>query len=160
MKKKILSLFLAASMIVGLAACGGKGSGDSAKKSGSDASSNGTLVACVTGFENKFSPFFSQNVDDTTVQEMTQIQMLYVDRESSPILNGMSDEGETIPFNGTDYTYKTPANIEVVENEDGSVDYNITMRDDLVQNKMVTNLLSSLVYICKTWDGKLKKFAS
>ena len=35
-----------------------------------------------------------------------------------------------------------------------------TMRDDLVQNKMVTNLLSSLVYICKTWDGKLKKFAS
>ena len=35
-----------------------------------------------------------------------------------------------------------------------------TMRDDLVQNKMVTNLLSSLVYICKTWDGELKKFSS
>ena len=35
-----------------------------------------------------------------------------------------------------------------------------TMRDDLVQNKMVTNLLSGLVYINKTWDGKLKKFIS
>ena len=35
-----------------------------------------------------------------------------------------------------------------------------TMRDDLVQNKMVTNLLSSLLYISKSWDGKLKQFVS
>ena len=33
-----------------------------------------------------------------------------------------------------------------------------TMRDDLVQNKMVTNLLSGLFYICKNWDEKLKTF--
>ena len=33
-----------------------------------------------------------------------------------------------------------------------------TMRDDLVQNKMVTNLLSGLLYICKNWDSKTKKF--
>ena len=30
-----------------------------------------------------------------------------------------------------------------------------TMKDDLVENKMITNLLSSLIYICKKWDGKL-----
>lgn len=154
MKKKILSLLLAATMILGLAACN-KGSGDSTKKSGS---SNGTLVACCSGFENKFSPFFSQNVDDTTVQEMTQIMMLYVDREASPILNGMSDEGETIPFNGTDYTYRTPANIEVVENEDGSVDYNITMRDDLVfsdgEPVTIDDFIFSLyVFSDPTYDG-------
>ena len=35
-----------------------------------------------------------------------------------------------------------------------------TMKDDLVQNKMVTNLLSSLLYINKNWDGKLKTFKS
>ena len=35
-----------------------------------------------------------------------------------------------------------------------------TMRDDLVQNKMVTNLLSGLLYICKNWDRQLKKFTS
>ena len=35
-----------------------------------------------------------------------------------------------------------------------------TMRDDLVQNKMVTNLLSGLLYISKNWDRKLKKFIS
>ena len=35
-----------------------------------------------------------------------------------------------------------------------------SMRDDLIQNKMVTNLLSSLVYVGKTWDSKLKSFNS
>ena len=35
-----------------------------------------------------------------------------------------------------------------------------TMRDDLVQNKMVTNLLSGLLYISKNWERKLKKFIS
>ena len=33
-----------------------------------------------------------------------------------------------------------------------------TMRDELVQNKMVTNLLSGMLYICKNWDTKTKKF--
>ena len=35
-----------------------------------------------------------------------------------------------------------------------------TMRDDLVQNKMVTNLLSGLLFLSKNWDRKLKKFIS
>ena len=35
-----------------------------------------------------------------------------------------------------------------------------SMRDDLVQNKMVTNLLSGLLFISKTWDTKLKIFKS
>ena len=33
-----------------------------------------------------------------------------------------------------------------------------TMRDELLQNKMVTNLLCGLLYVCKNWDTKLKKF--
>ena len=33
-----------------------------------------------------------------------------------------------------------------------------TMRDDLIQNKMVTNLLSSLNYVSNKWDKKTKKF--
>ena len=34
------------------------------------------------------------------------------------------------------------------------------LRDDLNQNKMVTNLLSSLMFISKSWDQKEKKFIS
>ena len=33
-----------------------------------------------------------------------------------------------------------------------------SMRDELMQNKMVTNMLSSLIYLVKTWDTKSKKF--
>ena len=35
-----------------------------------------------------------------------------------------------------------------------------SMRDELIQNKMVTNMLSSLIYVCKKWDTKIKKFNS
>ncbi len=33
-----------------------------------------------------------------------------------------------------------------------------SIRNDLIQNKMATNLLGGLLYISKTWDSKLKKF--
>jgi len=33
-----------------------------------------------------------------------------------------------------------------------------SMKDDLIQNKMVTNLLSSMIYLGKAWDSKLKNF--
>ena len=41
-------------------------------------------------------------------------------------------EGETRSYNGTDYTYNGPADMEVTENEDGTVYYDFTLRDDLV----------------------------
>lgn len=39
-------------------------------------------------------------------------------------------EGETRSYNGTDYTYNGPADMEVTENEDGTVYYDFTLRDD------------------------------
>jgi hypothetical protein len=35
-----------------------------------------------------------------------------------------------------------------------------SMKDEIMQNKMVTNMLSSLIYLVKTWDIKSKKFNS
>lgn len=93
-------------------------------------SADGTLVAAATGFENKFSPFFAQCADDQDVADMTQLYMLYTDRVSNPVLNAI--EGETREYNGTDYTYTGPADITVTENEDGTVFYDMKMRDDLV----------------------------
>ena len=56
----------------------------------------------------------------------------------------------------------TQVNIENIFAELNMVDDYIKccMRDDLIQNKMVTNLLSGLLYISKTWDSKLKNFKS
>ena len=56
----------------------------------------------------------------------------------------------------------TQLNVDNLFSELNMVDEYIkcTMRDDLVQNKMVTNLLSGLLYISKNWDRKLKRFTS
>ena len=56
----------------------------------------------------------------------------------------------------------TQLNVENIFAELHMVDDYIkcTMKDDLVQNKMVTNLLGSLLYISKNWDGKLKVFTN
>ena len=61
---------------------------------------------------------------------LTQGALLAADREGNVVRNGI--EGETIEYNGTEYTYYGMGDVEVVENEDGTVDYNLTMRDDVV----------------------------
>lgn len=90
---------------------------------------NDTLVISATGFENKFSPFFAASADDQDVADFVSLYMMGTDRLSEPVLNGI--EGETRSYNGTDYTYTGPADIKVTENADGTVYYDITMRDDL-----------------------------
>ena len=56
----------------------------------------------------------------------------------------------------------TQVNIENLFAELNMVDdyIKVSMRDELIQNKMVTNMLSALIYISKKWDSKLKKFNS
>lgn len=90
-----------------------------------------TIVATTDqGLEAKFSPFFASSAADNNIVGMTQLGLMGTDRVGDPVLKGI--EGETRSYNGTDYTYYGPADIEQVENDDGTVDYNITLRDDLV----------------------------
>lgn len=135
--KKLLALLLGLTMSASLlAGCGAKDDASTDDKANVedsaavDSAEEGTLVAAATGFENKFSPFFAQSADDQDVADFTQLYMMGVDRVSNPVLNGI--EGETRSYNGTDYTYYGPADIVVTENEDGTVYYDMTMRDDLV----------------------------
>lgn len=89
-----------------------------------------TLVYATSTFEQKFSTFFATTAYDMEVVDLTTGATLGADRGGAMILNGI--EGETREFNGTDYTYYSMANCEVVQNADGTVDYNLTMRDDIV----------------------------
>ncbi len=172
-KSKLLALLLAVCMCVGLLA----GCGDNAASTGSaapasapeaaagsdaaegvetSASNDGTLVAAATGFESKFSPFFAANVDDQMISNMTQVSLLTVDRVSNPVLSGI--EGETRTYNGTDYTYYGPADITVTENDDGTVYYDITMREDIQFSDGTTAdiddvIFSMYVYADPTYDG-------
>ena len=91
----------------------------------------GAVVYATATFGQKFSPFFNTTVYDREVVDLTQALLLAADRGGAILYNGGADEGETANYNGTDYTYKGAGNLEVVQNDDGSVDYNLTMRDVL-----------------------------
>lgn len=89
-----------------------------------------TLVASDNHYEGKFSPFFVQSAEDQHIVDLTQIGLVNPDRVGALVEKGI--EGETRSYNGTDYTYNGPADMEVTENEDGTVYYDFTLRDDLV----------------------------
>ena len=125
----LLGLVMCASTLVG---CGGSKDATDAPADNAATSTEeaGTLVLSATGFENKFSPFFANSADDMDIAEFVSLYMMTGDRVANPVLNGI--DGETRAYNGTDYTYYGPADIVVTENEDGTVYYDITMRDDLL----------------------------
>lgn len=119
---KKLALTLAAIMVIAcsLTGCGEK---ETVEESGK------TLVVGYAPFSSKFSPFFAITAYDQDVASLVSLSLCGSDREGNIVKNGI--EGEVIPYNGTDYTYYGIANLVVTENEDGTVYYDFTMRDDI-----------------------------
>ncbi len=120
------------------------------------------LVVGYSPFNSKFSPFFSETAYDQDVQAMTQLGLLTSDRTGAIILKGI--EGETIPYNGTDYTYYGPADLVITENEDGSVYYDFTLRDDIKfsdgEKLTIDDVIFSMYVLCDpTYDGSSTLFA-
>jgi peptide/nickel transport system substrate-binding protein len=159
--KKMLAILLALAMIFGLAACT---SGGGSQGGGSDEPEESTtpLVVGYSPFSSKFSPFFSETAYDQDVYAMTQVSLLTSDRTGAIIYKGI--EGETIPYNGTDYTYYGPADLDVVENADGTVDYNFKLREDLVFSDgtpmTIDDVIFSMYVLCDpTYDGSSTLFA-
>ncbi len=129
-KKKIVSLLLVATMALSMVACGK--SGDAGKKASENggSSSDTPLVIGWDAMSQKFSPFFAESHPDMYLDDKcVQIGLLGVDRAGQYILEGI--DGYKAEYNGTEYTYYTPSNIKVNENEDGSVTYDIQIRDDM-----------------------------
>ena len=148
--KKVLALLLALAMVFGLAACGG------AKRAE-------TLVASIEqGLEGKFSPFFSLSQADSNVVGFVSLATFPVDRVGNPVLNGI--EGETRTYNGTDYTYYAAANVVITENEDGTVFYDLTMRDDIVYSDGTKANIDDLIFgmyvvLDPTYDGNITMYS-
>ena len=120
------------------------------------------LVVGYSPFNEKFSPFFSETAYDQDVWLMTQISLLDGDRQGAIIMNGI--EGETINYNGTDYTYYGPADCVITENDDGTVFYDFKLRDDLVfsdgEPVTIDDVIFSMYVLCDpTYDGSSTLFA-
>jgi len=131
--RKLLVCVLAMTMVLSLGAFASMAEpaeGDAAPAVESAAADENTLVVGYSYFNSKFSPFFAETAYDQDVNRMTQMPLMVADRMGAPVYQGI--EGETINYNGTDYTYYGPADVTVTENEDGTVYYDIKLRDDLV----------------------------
>ena len=120
------------------------------------------MVVGYSPFSSKFTPFFAETAYDQDAQLMTQLPLLNSDRMGAVIYNGI--EGETINYNGTDYTYYGPADCEVTENEDGTVFYDFTLRDDLIfsDGEPITIddvIFNMYVYCDPTYDGSSTLFS-
>ena len=156
--KRTLALLLALVMSLSLlAGCGTQGN-----TSGGATTGETPLVVGYSPFSSKFSPFFSETAYDQDVWVMTQLGLLTSDRTGAIIYKGI--EGETVNYNGTDYTYYGPADLEVVENADGTVDYNFTLREDLKfsdgEPLTVDDVIFSMYVLCDpTYEGNSTLYA-
>ena len=146
--KKAVAVTLAGAMSLGLAACGNETAATTAavdqteaadsKKadtteagstdSNSSDSSEKPLVYGTNTLSQKFSPFFAQTAYDRDLVDITQVYLLTLDRAGTPVYNAI--EGETIPYNGNDYTYTGIADISVEKGEETTT-YDIKLRDDV-----------------------------
>ncbi|MBQ4271007.1 MAG: hypothetical protein II718_04220, partial [Clostridiales bacterium] len=151
-KKQILALIMASVMTLGTA-CGGNNQGGeqpttepaqtdttTTTDSGSEVTETPTeepeapasdvpVVIAADDFSEKFCSLFAASVPDQNVADMTVVTLLRNDRAGGIIYHGI--EGETVNYNGTDYTYYGIADCDVTENADGTVDYAFKLRDDV-----------------------------
>lgn len=123
MKKRIISLMLVLAMAFGmLVACG-------QEEQEQVETIVPPLVVGYTSFNEVFTPFYARSSADKDVVAMTQVNLLTLDREGSVVYHAI--EGETRGYNGTDYTYYGIADIDVKKQNNGTVAYDITLRDDV-----------------------------
>ena len=169
--KQAIALASAAALSLSmLAGCGSSASSAASSEAASTATaeattstSDGTLVLAESGFEGKFSPFFAASAADQDVIDLTQLGLLGADRKGEMILNGI--EGETREYNGTDYTYYGTTDCVVTENDDGTVTYDLKLRDDLKfsDGEPVTIddvIFNMYVYLDPTYDGSATLYST
>ena len=103
-----------------------------------------TIVYATSTFGQKFSPFFATTAYDMEVVDLTQGGLLAADRGGAVINNGIA--GENVVYNGSDYHYDGMGDVEVVQNADGSVDYNLTMKEGIKFSDGVDATIDDVIF--------------
>ena len=145
--RTLIAGLLAVILAVTAAGCGAAGSGSAQSAGSSEEQQEAALVVGYDGmstFGSKFSPFFAESTFNSDVAAMTGITLLNSDRAGAVVCHGI--EGETIPYHGTDYTYYGPADMEVTEQEDGTVTYDVTLREDLTFSDGVPVTIDDVIF--------------
>ena len=175
-RNKLVAVLLAGTMVAGLlTGCGSsadttdttpatEAATEGATEAATETASNSDtpLVIAHDDVSEKFSPFFGESVPDEDVWLLTTVALLDYDRQGEIVYNGI--EGETRSYNGTDYTYTGISDCVVTENEDGTVDYDFTLRDDVkfADGEPLTIddvIFSYYVYLDPSYDGSSSTYA-
>ena len=148
--RKLLALALSLCLLLGtsnIALAGGE----------PEARDADTLLIGYTEFNEKFSDFFAESAYDRDVSDLTNELLYTYDRLAGIVYNAI--EGETIPYNGTDYTYTglCDTTVEVNEAADTTV-YTIKLREGVTYSDGVPMTADDLiftyyVYLDPTYDG-------
>ncbi|MCR4791838.1 MAG: ABC transporter substrate-binding protein [Lachnospiraceae bacterium] len=177
--KKLLALLLSAGMTLSmLSGCGGtaetevpdtteveqghEGNTDPDQGQEPAPAQDTTIVYATSTFGQKFSPFFATTAYDMEVVNLTQGGLLAADRGGAIINNGIA--GETVNYNGSDYEYTGMGDVEVVQNADGSVDYNLTMKEGIKFSDGVDATIDDVIFTIyvlsdPTYDGSSTIYA-
>lgn len=159
--KSMLALIMSAVMICSVPVMAEEATTE-AESAATEQAAHDNFVFATATFGQKFSPFFATTAYDMEVVDLTQLGALAADRGGAIIYNGI--EGETINYNGTDYTYYGMGDVTVTQNDDGSVDYTIKIRDNVKfsDGEPVTiddYIFSFYVLVDPTYDGSSTIYA-
>ena len=103
------------------------------------------LVVAEGEFSEKFSPFFADTVYDVNTMEMTQLVLMTTDRVGGIVYNAI--EGETISYNGTDYTYTGPCDISVDYDEAADVTtYTVKLKEGILFSDGVEATADDIIF--------------
>ncbi len=118
------------------------------------------LVIGCDKLSKKFNPFIAKTVPDQQAVSLTQLYLTGNDRQGRIVYNGI--DGEVRTYNGSNYTYYGPADIETRYNskKDETL-YYITLRDDLKfsdgEPVTIDDVLFTIYVLCdKNYKGGYK----
>lgn len=84
----------------------------------------------IADVQGDFNIIFSEITSDRMIADLTQLETLTNDRAGELVFQGI--EGEIRPYNGVDYSYFGPANLDIILDEaNNSSSYTWTLRNDL-----------------------------
>lgn len=147
-----LAIFAVMTLLFG---CGRQPSDD-------EQSGNDTLVVGSLNFDGKFSPFFYTNTYENDILRLVHLYLFETDREGAMVLRGAS--GETRPYNGTDHTYTGIADCTVTENTDGTVFYDIQLREGIKFSDGTTMDIDDVIFslyvpLDPSYDGTMTLYS-
>ena len=171
LKRFVAIAMIAAMSAAAFASCGNNTTTESSSSSSStessstestDDSGNGVpLVVAYDTFNQKFNPFFSTVQYDSDVSTVCLESLFAADRTGAVVMNGI--EGETIAYNGTDYTYTGLSDVSIDQGEDTTT-YTFKLREGVkfADGEELTAddvIFSYYVYLDPTYDGSVTLYS-